>query len=160
VGNQGSDLHISALRLGASRAELAGRHVQAGSRQGETRSHGFFYRPTGDEEGLLGLPILQAGGSSGQGSASVMFLRARQLGFSALGELQSRPQASANDGCKASCVDWYGNARPIFIGERVFALMGYELVEGRLAQGLWREHLGERRRINFGAIASRGWEER
>jgi hypothetical protein len=151
------------LRLGTSQAELAGRHVQAGSRQGETRSHGFFYRPSGDEEGLLGLPILQAGGTSsrsGQGSASVMFLRVRQLGFSALGELQSHPQASVNDSCKASCTDWYGNARPIFIGERVFALMGYELVEGRFQRGLWRERLGERRRINFGAIASRGWEDR
>ena len=27
------------------------------------------------------------------------------------------------DDCQASCVDWYGNARPIFIGERLFALL-------------------------------------
>ena len=27
-------------------------------------------------------------------------------------------------------MDWYGNARPIFIGDRTFALLGYELVEG------------------------------
>ena len=33
----------------------------------------------------------------------------------------------------ASCVDWYGNARPIFLGDRMFALLGYELVEGRRA---------------------------
>ena len=31
----------------------------------------------------------------------------------------------------ASCTDWYGNARPIFLRGRVFALMGYDLVEGR-----------------------------
>ena len=34
-----------------------------------------------------------------------------------------------DDGCQASCVDWYGNARPIFLPERMLALMGYELVE-------------------------------
>jgi hypothetical protein len=29
-------------------------------------------------------------------------------------------------------VDWYGNARPIFYRGRVFALLGYELIEGRI----------------------------
>ena len=29
-----------------------------------------------------------------------------------------------------SCVDWYGNSRPLFIRDRIFALMGYEIVEG------------------------------
>jgi hypothetical protein len=167
VGNRGSDLHMSAVRLSGPQAEPAGHHVQAGSRQGETRSHGFFYRPTGDEDGLLGLPVLQAGGSNGRsapGSASVMFLRTQALDFQPLGALQARSDSAMNDGCRASCVDWYGNARPIFMGERVFALMGYELVEGRLERGGWvgvgRERLAERRRINFGAIASRGWEDR
>ena len=47
--------------------------------------------------------------------------------------------------CIASCVDWYGNARPIFLGGRVFALMGYELVEGALAGG----RISERRRVDF-----------
>ncbi|HEU0134169.1 MAG TPA: hypothetical protein VFR28_05050, partial [Allosphingosinicella sp.] len=44
-----------------------------------------------------------------------------------------------DDGCQASCVDWYGNARPIFWGGRTFALLGYELVEGELAGGRIRE---------------------
>jgi hypothetical protein len=29
-------------------------------------------------------------------------------------------------------MDWYGNSRPIFLGDRVLALMGYELVEARV----------------------------
>ena len=37
------------------------------------------------------------------------------------------------DRCVASCADWYGNARPIFLRGRIFALLGYELVEGRLS---------------------------
>jgi hypothetical protein len=156
VGNAGSELHFSSVRLGRGRAELAGRHVQAGARQGETRTHGFFFRPTGAEEGLLGLPVLQAdagprhGVFSGvRGSASVLYLRQRELGFQGLGELQARPAAAADDGCRASCVDWYGNARPIFLGERVFALLGYELVEGRLGGRGADERIGERRRVSF-----------
>jgi hypothetical protein len=157
VGNRGADLHLSAVRLGADGdAALAGRHVQAGARQGETRTHGFFYRATGPDEGLLGLPVLGVGAGvrpwgagRSAGSAAVMFLRQRELSFSLLGRLQADSAPRRDDGCKASCVDWYGNARPIFIGERVFALMGYELVEGRLERRPWGERLVERQRIGF-----------
>jgi len=76
--------------------------------------------------------------------------------FTALGQLEARPGSARDDGCKASCVDWYGNARPIFLGERVFALLGYELVEGELDANRWRERIAERRRISF-APARGGW---
>jgi hypothetical protein len=163
VGNAGADLHFSAVRLGRGRAALAGRHVEGGARQGETRSHGFFFRPTGVEEGLLGLPVLQPGGAGGrsavyggaQGSASVVYLRQRELSFAALGMLQARPGMAADDDCKASCVDWYGNARPIFLGERVFALLGYEVVEGAVAGRGRAERIDERRRISFAPGAAR-----
>ena len=154
VGNAGADLHFSAVRLGRGPASLAGRHVQAGARQGETRTHGFYYRPTADDEGLLGLPVLEPGAARGgifrgaAGAASVLFLRERALDFRALGALQSRG-AAVDDGCKASCVDWYGNARPLFVGDRVFALLGYELVEGRLDGRGSAERIEERRRASF-----------
>jgi len=158
VGSRGADLHLSAVRLGDEGADLAGRHVQPGARQGETRTHGFFYRPTGRHEGLLGLPVQSWAGAPGrpaQGSAAVTFVRQRDLAFTSLGALQARPERSPDDGCQASCVDWYGNARPIFIGERLFALLGYELVEGRLEGGFWRERVEERRRISFAPSALR-----
>ncbi|HVQ23804.1 MAG TPA: hypothetical protein VMV01_01430, partial [Planctomycetota bacterium] len=135
------------------------RHVQPGARQGERRTHGFFFHATGDDGGVLGLPVLGPAAqphhgvyAQAQGSASVVFLRQRDLSFSALGELRAQPGSARDDACKASCVDWYGNARPIFLGDRVFALMGYELVEGRLLRGPWHdrsERLEERRRIVF-----------
>lgn len=159
VGNAGSVLSFTSVRLGRT-AALAGRHEQPDARQGETRTHGFFFRPTGAEEGLLGLPILGPGAgrsngvkSGAQGAAAVLFLRQSALAFRPLGALEARP-GQADDRCKASCVDWYGNARPLFLGERVFALMGYELVEGRL-EGLRRfERLSERRRISFAPDAA------
>jgi hypothetical protein len=156
VGNAGADLQFSSVRLDAAGAQLAGRHVQPNASQGETRTHGFFYRPTGAADGLLGLPVLEAGRTSrygvfaeAQGSASVLYLRQRDLAFSALGRLAARPGRARDDGCKASCVDWYGNARPIFLGERVFALLGYELVEGRLAGRAADERIEDRRRVSF-----------
>jgi hypothetical protein len=48
-------------------------------------------------------------------------------------------------------VDWYGNARPIFLRPRTFALLGYELVEGELERGRIRE-VG---RVNFAPPARR-----
>jgi Beta propeller domain len=157
IGASGEALHFSALLLGGAQARIAGVYRQAGARQGETRSHGFFYRPTGSEEGLLGLPVLGEPGrrkgtavyTEAQGSASVLFLRRVGPDFLPLGELQARGGTLRDDACKASCVDWYGNARPIFLGERVFALMGYELVEGRLDGRGEHERIAERRRIAF-----------
>ena len=167
VGSAGRDLHFSSLRLDAGQASLAGKVVQADAAQGETRTHGFFYRPTSADEGLLGLPVVGAGtagrlphGPVGRrgGAAAVAFMRNRDLDLSPVGRLESKPGASQADGCKASCVDWYGNARPIFLGDRVLALMGYELVEGRLVGGAFRtEHVEERRRIDFSARAASRW---
>ena len=77
--------------------------------------------------------------------ASVLFLKNDALRLSPLGALGARPEASADDGCRASCVDWYGNARPLFLQNRVFALLGYEIVEGGLDGGAIRE----KRRVSF-----------
>ena len=38
-----------------------------------------------------------------------------------------------------SCVDWYGNARPVFTGGRMLALINTELVEGVHENGRMRE---------------------
>ena len=49
--------------------------------QGETRSHGFFYKPESEHDGLLGLPIVGGGESAARQlrkeSASVLYLRNR-----------------------------------------------------------------------------------
>ena len=172
VGPRDGDLHFSAVRLASGGAQPAGRHVQRGVAQGETRTHGFFYRAQSDDDGVLGLPVLGGGRRHGvytgaQGAAAVLFLRNRGLQFTALGALNAGEAAGRDDGCKASCVDWYGNARPIFLGDRVLALLGYEIVEGRIESAGWRfgqgtdtpyhEQIVERRRVSFAPNAS--WRE-
>jgi hypothetical protein len=61
--------------------------------------------------------------------------------------LDGEPDADAIAGysCEVSCVDWYGNSRPIFSGGRIFALSATELIEGRLESG----RIVEVRRLDF-----------
>lgn len=142
VGADGKDLHFTSLRLG-SWPEIVSRYTRKGASQGELRSHGFFYKPEGDETGTLGLPISVPGRPGYrhlfEESAAILFLRNDALEFREVGELGAQPERAVNDQCRASCVDWYGNARPLFLRGRVFALLGYELVEGRIDDGRMRE---------------------
>ena len=52
--------------------------------------------------------------------------------------------------CLASSVDWYGNARPLFLRGRIFALLGYEIVEGGIENGHFESYaeLATRHRLN------------
>ena len=148
VGTDGNNLHFSSLRLGQW-PEIVSRYTRADASQGELRSHGFFYKPDGENSGMLGLPISVAGRAGYkhlfQNSAAILFLRNDSLQFHEVGELGSQPERAVDDQCRASCVDWYGNARPLFLRGRVFALLGYEIVEGKLDDG--RMH--ELRRVNY-----------
>ncbi|MFY8207174.1 MAG: beta-propeller domain-containing protein [Arenimonas sp.] len=142
VGNAGNDLVFSSVRLDAKATPVSG-YIQRNAVQSESRTHGFFYQPQGEALGLLGLPIL--GESGERPTAAVKYLRNKKLQLSDLGLLVAAPGKPQDDACQASCVDWYGNARPIFIGDRVYALMGYELIEGRV----YDESLVELRRVNY-----------
>ncbi len=163
VGNAGADLHLTSVRLGGRHARVAESHVQHGAVQGEMRTHGFFYRDDGDEHGVIGLPVRSSQRAwrslrEPAGAAAVLYLRHRAGQLQPVGELRASPSAHRDDACRASCVDWYGNARPIFLGERIFALLGYELVEGRLAWSGWPgERIEELRRVSFAPPSLGPW---
>ena len=148
VGTNGKDLHFTAIRLSKS-PEVADEYIRKDASQGELRSQGFFYKPDGPESGVLGLPISVAGRAGYrhlfEGSAAILFLRNQSLHFEELGELTAQSEKAVDDGCRASCVDWYGNSRPIFVRGRVLALLGYEIVEGNFKSG----RMQELRRINY-----------
>jgi hypothetical protein len=148
IGSDGNNLHFTSVRL-APYPVVAGRYARANANQGESRSHGFFYN---ERQGLLGLPVI--GGQQRtmrhqlrQVSASVLYLRNDSLNFKEIGTLDANP-TGGGDGCRASCVDWYGNSRPLFVRDRIFALMGYEIVEGELRRG----RIVETRRVNFSPL--------
>jgi hypothetical protein len=148
VGTDGKDLHFSAVRLG-DQPGVVFDYARRNASQGELRSQGFFYKAEGQDSGVLGLPISEPGRAGYrhliEESASILFLRNTSLHFEEIGALRSRPKRAENDQCRASCVDWYGNSRPLFVRGRVFALLGYEIVEGAIDDGRIRET----RRINY-----------
>jgi beta propeller domain-containing protein len=151
IGTDGTDLHFTSLRLGHW-PEVVSRYTRKAASQGELRSHGFFYKPDGQDSGMLGLPISTPGRPGYEhlfeSSAAIVFVRNDALQFREIGELGAQSEKAVNDKCRASCVDWYGNARPLFLRGRVFALLGYELVEGQIDDGRIREV----RRINYAPV--------
>ncbi|MCX7808280.1 MAG: hypothetical protein N2515_06710, partial [Deltaproteobacteria bacterium] len=162
IGRDANSLVFSPIRFDGGEAKLLKPWRRPQSAQSESRTHAFFFRQDGPHEGIVGLPMRSSLGSAqafrhgfrGGRSAGVLFLRFREDAFSELGVLWANPHASLNDNCLASCVDWYGNARPIFWRGRVFALLGYELIEGKI-EG---ERMVEVERTNFlqGTISREG----
>jgi hypothetical protein len=154
VGADLQDLHFTGIDLGAL-PSVVQRYVRPGASRGQLRGHGFFYSPDGADSGILGLTIRAAGRPGYDhlraGTASMLFLQNADATFRELGELAARSDNLVDDGCVASCVDWYGNARPLFLEGRIFALLGYEIVEGALRDG----RIHEVRRASF---APRGAE--
>ena len=148
----GDDAFFTSIDLRTPRPIISDQFVMVGAEETESRSHAFFYRPDPDSadgsRGVLGLPVtrpLPPGrrdipGQYGQ-LETIAYLRRDGGGrLRELGWLEARPvQEQVDDGCVASCIDWYGDARPIFLGDRIFALLGYEIVEGREQGGRIRE---------------------
>ena len=132
-------LAISMVRLGSDPA-IASTALLAGRFESEGRSHAFNAWARADGSGILGIPTVKREWQSGRGwsnsaSSDLSFLTfdaGRTLspaGQLALG--QRTPSAGYR--CEVSCIDWYGNTRPVFTMGRIFALMGTDLVDGRLA---------------------------
>jgi len=151
VGSDEKDLHFTAIRLG-QQAEIISRYLRKEASQGELRSHGFFYKPDGRDTGTLGLPISVPARPGYRhlfdSSAAILFLRNEARQFREVGELGAQSDKAVDDKCRASCVDWYGNSRPLFLRNRVFALLGYELVEGKVDKG----RMQEVRRIDYAPL--------
>jgi hypothetical protein len=158
VGNAGATLSLTPVALDGAAPELFAPLRLPQRAQGETRSHGFFFRPSGARDGVFGLATAghrRPGALQLVGASDVSFFRVSQLALTSAGTVTARP--AAQDRCAVSCLDWYGNTRPIFWGERVLALMGDELVEVLLGVA---DGLAERSRLDFGeGVRSAGAEE-
>ena len=158
-GGARESLGFSAVELPASGRPARGDvFTLPAASEGETRSHAFFFNPFNADgsSGLLGLPVARPAEPAYErffgNAAGMLFLRREARRFSLAGELGAEMRGVVEDACEASCTDWYGNARPIFLGGRIFALLGYELVEGQLERGRIRE-IG---RISFAPRARGG----
>ncbi|MFH1781654.1 MAG: beta-propeller domain-containing protein [Patescibacteria group bacterium] len=148
IGGKGNDLLFNWVAL-SDNPTKDNTYTMADAVEGETRSHGFFYSAA---EGVLGLPTRSSGEGVSQlweESNGVKFLEVNtnSNSFKDLGSLDAPPEEERDldldideyDNCEYSCEDWYGNSRPIFYLDRIFALMGYDLVEGEVQNGAMKE---------------------
>jgi hypothetical protein len=116
--------------------------------EGEGRSHAFNSLIGEDGSGVMGLPTIAreswSSRAAWRSSASdLSYLTVDTRGrLRPVGELERRFEYSdrgsggvAGYTCEVSCIDWYGNSRPIFTDGRVFGLTGTELIEGRIYAG-------------------------
>lgn len=153
-------LRISLIDLGGT-PRLASTAFLPRRFESEGRSHAFNSLVERDGSGLMGLPTVFRAEESDRWwwrsqASDVSFLSLDRGGrIASIGELTSGAGEDA-DGedipgyeCEVSCIDWYGNSRPIFTDGRVFGLTGTELVEGRIENGRIREI----RRLNIAVPA-------
>lgn len=145
-------LNVSLIDL-RDAPHLAGTIILRDRYESENRSHAFNARIAADGTGLIGVPTVRNEDDSGRywfwsDSSDMTYIGVRENGsLTFSGTLRSDPdfQENTDYDCEVSCVDWYGNARPIFTGGRVIALLNAELVEGRMESG----YLRETRRLNL-----------
>lgn len=129
---------------------VSGHLVVQGRFESENRSHAFNSSLGTDGAGLIGLPTVPLTEDATRwwwwsSISDMTYLDVSEDGTLDLagllkatredpGEMEARGYV-----CEVSCVDWYGNARPIFTGGRILALITSELVEGVLEDGEVRE---------------------
>ena len=166
----GNDIVLTGYRnfrgLFVTLIDLDGRPRVAGSVQldqrfeSEGRSHAFNSLIEADGSGVMGLPTISGEGPSNRAewrssASDLSFLTVDRRGrLTPVGELERRfnyrNEDDDEDGiagydCEVSCVDWYGNSRPIFTDGRIFALTGTELIEGRI----FEDEILEVQRLNI-----------
>lgn len=150
-------LSLSLIDLRAA-PRLASSMTLKGRFESENRSHAFNSRIGADGEGLIGLPTVPMPEEATRwwwwsSSSDMSYIATSSAGqLSEAGKLDATrrdPDLPPVTGykCEVSCVDWYGNTRPIFTGGRLLALINSELVEGQLADG----KVSELRRIDLTA---------
>jgi hypothetical protein len=154
-------LNISYLDLGAT-ARIASTLQLDNRFESEGRSHAFNSTVSEVGGGILGIPTVERIERAGRywwwsGPSDlnyVTFDTGGRLADAGLLEGRTEEEVETAPGydCEVSCIDWYGNARPFFLGGKVFGLMATELVEAELVAG----KVAERRRLDLtGPIAAR-----
>ncbi len=152
--NGNRNLAYSILEKDGFWSKLASRTMH-GAVEDESRSHAFNFHQFKRGVRLLGFTTTSLEKADIEADyygtaeipADISFVGYDQTGFTFdSGKLvSSSTPDSMKSKCQVSCVDWYGNSRPFFVGDRIFGLTGDELIEAKLSG----RKVSEIRRITF-----------
>lgn len=155
-GGANDDLAVSSVWLSA-RPRVVDTQIVAGASESEGRSHAFNAKTNKQGDGLFGLPIVydeEWRRNWRRAPTYVHFFSANsELQLEDAAQLKGNPELEEEGDvegktayvCEISCYDWYGNSRPIFFRDRIFALIGGEVIEGKLESG----RVAESARLNL-----------
>jgi len=126
---------------------LGGTIILGGRYESENRSHAFNSSIAEDGTGLIGIPTVRNEEQGGRwwfwsDTSDMTYLTVRaNASLTLAGTLRANAESvdGADYECEVSCIDWYGNARPIFTGGRNLALVNSEIIEGEMVDGRMRE---------------------
>ena len=133
-------LFLSSIRLD-QQPRVADREFMPAYFESEGRSHAFNLIVDESGSGMFGVPVsivepYRSWFVMRDNSDIAFFSVNADMTMDTAGMLESTPDLeNENYECEVSCYDWYGNARPIFLYDRIFALSGSELIEGALING-------------------------
>ncbi len=148
-------LNMTLIGLGKKDAAVRSTLFLEKRYESEGRSHAFNSMVDSDGSGLVGVPTVTGDNEGGywawrSEASDISFATKSANGTLAdAGALMALPQDAIKPNesysCDVSCIDWYGNSRPIFTGGRIFGLMGTALVEAKISNG----RVGEVARIDL-----------
>ncbi len=134
-------LSVSVVKLGqgsSQRARVQDSLLVENRFESEGRSHAFNYTIEQDQI-TMGIPTVMRRADADRYSwysetSDLSYLRLqsgqlKSLGVVAAAATQQESNVQGSYECEVSCIDWYGNARPIFTAKAWYGLMGTELVE-------------------------------
>ncbi len=142
VGQKGNDLKVSLVDPAARQSWLMATTLLPNRSEAEARSHAYSARTDAEGAALFAFPTSPIRHASPVWTEEDMpkseldWFRYEGGSLTQAGRLsvvQSHP--ARGYACEVSCIDWYGETRPIFTGGRIFGLMGTELVEAVLEGG-------------------------
>jgi hypothetical protein len=136
-----SGLYVSALKFGRRAAVLD--TIKLDERiESEGRSHAFNYT-VGPGGITMGIPTVRISTNEpyyaedeGSDLSFMTLIDGRLTSIGALPAVDRKTAPPNPDYvCEVSCIDWYGNTRPIFTQGRIFGLMATQLVEAQARDG-------------------------
>ena len=111
----------------------------------ENRSHAFNSITNDNGGSIMGVPTSFREADAGRrwwwsNRSDLSFITVSPDGKLAdagalIGKKEDESEVSDGYVCEVSCIDWYGNARPIFTDNRIFGLMDTSLIEAEISGG-------------------------
>lgn len=146
IGSYGYDIGFTSIRLNETPAIIETRTESDAYQQPDSR--GFVFE-AGVDGGVASLPVFKAvDPKTSDGVMATLFLGVDQsLSFERLGTVASLRDHEENEdyGCGGSCAARHETSRSIFHRDRIFSLIGYELIESAIESG----ELVEQRRASL-----------